>query len=164
MNLADIMILYDYNYWATKRIVAAASKVNQEQFVARTAFPRGSLRGTLVHTLDAEYGWRMLIQLGCETEDLSEAEFPSLDSLEEHWHAEEIAMRAYLAGLKDENLTEIIRYTNPAGNKRERVLWHCLFHVVNHGTQHRTEAAAMLTDYGESPGDFDFSMFLLEHR
>ncbi len=28
MNLRDILLLYDYNYWATRRILAASTQVN----------------------------------------------------------------------------------------------------------------------------------------
>lgn len=31
-----------------------------------------------------------------------------------------------------------------------------------YGTQHRSEAAAILTGYGCSPGDLDFTLFLNE--
>ena len=163
VRIADINTIYEYNYWANKRVLAFASKVSEQQFVAPTAFPHGSLRGTLLHIMDAEYGWRELLQHGREADDLAEKDFQSLAPLETRWREEETAMRAYLAGMDDYRMGAIMRYTNSQGTRRERVIWHCLFHVVNHGTQHRSEAAAMLTDVGQSPGDLDFSIFTLEN-
>ena len=95
---------------------------------------------------------------------LDEADFPTVDTVVQQWQAEEAAMRAYLAGLTDADLVDYIRYTTSEGDHRVRLLWHCLFHVVNHGTQHRSEAAAILTGYGYSPGELDFTAFLNEQR
>ncbi len=162
MNHAAIMTIFEYNYWANKRILTTASKITQDQFVARTEFPRASLRATLVHILDAEYGWRVLLDRAQETEDLTERSLPTLASIEARWLDEEARMRAYLARLTDQSLMEIVRYTNTQGVKRERLRWHGLYHAVNHGTQHRSEAAAMLTAFGQSPGDIDFTVFLVD--
>ena len=143
-------------------VAHAASKVGQEQLLASTTFPHGSLLATLVHILDAECGWRVLLQRGKETPALDVKDFPTLASLDDRWRYEEGHMRQYLASLTDESLMDVVRYTNPQGIHRERIRWHGLYHVVNHGTQHRSEAAAMLTDYGQSPGDMDFSLYLIE--
>ncbi len=165
MNKTDITTIFEYNYWANQRILSAASQVSPDQFAAPTAFPHGSLRATLVHILDAEYGWRILLARQEQVPDLTEEnDFPTLASLVERWRDEEGHMRAYLAGLSDEDLQEVVRYVNPQGIQRERIRWHGLYHVVNHGTQHRSEAAAMLTDYGQSPGDIDFTFYLTENR
>ncbi len=164
MNVHDIQTLYDYNYWANQRILAAALQVDQEQFAAPAAHSYGSLRGTLIHTLDAECAWRMLLehQTLAHFRELQEEDFLTIDSLVERWRTDERAMREYLAGLTDADLIGYVRYTTDEGDQRERILWHCLLHVVNHGTQHRSEAAAILTGYGCSPGDLDFTAFLNE--
>ena len=166
MNTHDILTIYDYNYWATRQILVACAHVNSEQFITPTFHSLGSLRGTLLHTLDSEFGWRMLLQHKTLSSfrTVREEDFPTLDSLEQSWREEERAMREYLASLSDNDLSNIVRYTTDEGDKRARVLWHCLLHVVNHGTQHRSEAATILTGYGHSPGGLDFTAFLNEQQ
>lgn len=160
MKIAEIQFIYDYNYWARDRILTAAAQVTAEQYAAPAGFPYGGLRGTLLHILDAEKSWRNQFEHGQWTPDLLEADYPTLSILQAAWQQEETAMRAYLGRLSDDGLTRIVRYPVDSGVVRERVLWHCLIHVANHGTQHRAEAAALLTDYGESPGDLDMTLFL----
>ena len=36
MNIQDILTIYEYNYWANRRILGASAKVTQEQFDALT--------------------------------------------------------------------------------------------------------------------------------
>lgn len=161
MNLQDILTLYDYNDWANRRILDTAAKVTPEQYAAPNSSSWGSLRGTLIHTLDTEYGWRLRLQGYGPQPDLTDADLPTLKTLEARWDEEQAAWQAYLSNLSDAALQGTIRYEIPGG-VRERVIWHCLFHLVNHGMQHRSEAAAMLTDYGHSPGDLDFTLYLNE--
>lgn len=165
MDLRDILTIYDYNDWATHRILTASPRVSTDQFVSSTGHSLGSLRGTLVHTLDSEYAWRMLLQQNTLDyfREMKEEDFPDFSTLEQRWKEEQRARRDYLISLNDEALSGYVRYTTPEGEKRERMLWHCLLHVVNHGTQHRSEAAAILTDYGHSPGGLDFTAFLNEY-
>ncbi len=165
MNIEDIQFIYEYNYWANGKILDAAAKVTDEQFFAPASFSYGSLHGTLFHILDAEYSWRLLFETNFTvSEDLDRALVSNFQSLKEEWGKEEQAMRAYLNGLTDEDVVSHKKYINSEGIHRDRILWHCLLHVVNHGTQHRSEAAALLTDFGCSPGDLDFTLFLHEHK
>ena len=160
MKLTEIQTMFDYNDWANHRLLTMSSKVTPEQFKASGSFPYGGLQGTLVHILDAEYAWRMRLESDVQTQDLPVSDFPTVDVLEKRWKTEELALLKLLGGLTDEALNNVVRYTVDGGQKRERILWHCLYHLVNHGTQHRSEAAALLTDLGQSPGDLDFTVYL----
>ena len=48
---------------------------------------------------------------------------------------------------------------NAIGEPGGPPMWQLLAHVVNHATQHRSEAAALLTAAGRSPGDLDMVEF-----
>lgn len=161
MRSDDIRLLFDYNYWANERILSAAAKLSEEQLCAPAQLYHGSLRACLLHTLSAEWIWRCRCQEGTSPPAmLSEADFPTLDALRARWQAEEKAMRSFLASLRDEDLDRIVRGTTTWGKPIENVLWQLLVHVVNHGTQTRSEAAMLLSEYGQSPGDIDLFVFL----
>lgn len=162
MNIRDLTQLYEYNYWANNCVLTASANVDAAQFEAPASFPYGGLRTTLLHILDAESGWRVLFETGNDAEDLNPTDFPTLQSLQDRFRSEETAMRGYLGLLSDGDLTRRVKYTTNDGVLRDRMLWHCLMHVVTHGIQHRSEAAAILTDLGASPGGLDFVVFLTD--
>ena len=159
MNSSDIQLLYQYNNWANNRILAAAEKVSGEQFFAPNDFGWGSLRGTLLHILSAEVGWRTFLAKQERAGGLEVENFPDVAALRARWQVANRALWAYLNSLADDDLTAEV--TRKRGGKEYRwVVWNCLAHVVNHGTQHRSECAALLTGFGQSPGDLDLIVFL----
>jgi len=162
MNKQDILTLYRYNQWANAKILNATATITQEQYLADASFPHGGMRGTLVHTLFAEWIWRKRWEGTSPKARLKPDECPTFESLHVRWMEEEKLLMAFVDGLTDERLEQHFDYTSTEGTPYNRILWHAMAHLVNHGTQHRSEAAAMLTDFGHSPGDVDMIYFLSE--
>lgn len=160
MNKQDILTLYKYNQWANAKILEAATNATREQYLAPASFPHGGLRSTLVHAMSAEWIWRKRWEGASPTSLLKPEEFPTFESLSTRWAEEEQQLMDFVERLTDERLNGTIDYTNTSGKPFTRTLWHMMVHMINHGTQHRTEAAAMLTELGHSPGDLDFIYFL----
>ena len=162
MNKQDVSLLYKYNKWANAKIMEGAVNVTHEQFIANANFPHGGLRGTLVHTLFAEWIWRHRWEGTSPVVHLKSEDFPTFETLEHRWADEEDLLMRFIENVTDDMLNNYFFYTATDGSPYERVLWQTMLHLVNHGTQHRSEAAAMLTDFGHSPGDIDFVYFLSE--
>jgi len=141
----------------------SALRVTPAQFTAANTSSYGSLQGTLVHTMSAEMTWRHRLQAAQPSfTRLAVDDFPTPQILNDYWAAQEALMRAYLSGLSDADLEIVLEYKNYKGIVYHNAVWGILAHVVNHGTQHRAEAAAMLTDFNYSPGDIDMIMYLRE--
>ncbi len=161
MRADQIRQLYDYNYWATARILAASSRANADAVLRPNGLAHSSIFATLVHALESEWGWRTRSQeRSSPTTLIAASEFADLAALRRRWSTEERAMRGYLATLTDGLLDSEIEYRSTKGKEYVNPLWQILLHLLNHGTQHRAEAAAELTRLGCSPGDIDFMIYL----
>ena len=163
MNKEDIVLLYRYNQWSTKKILSSASQVTNEEFLAPADFPHGGLRGTLVHALFAEWIWRNRWEGTSPLQRLKPEDFPTFEALRARWMEEEERLMNFVNHVTEEQLHSVIAYKNTQGIPHERILWQMMAHLINHGTQHKTEAAAILTGFGHSPGDIDMIIFLMEN-
>jgi uncharacterized damage-inducible protein DinB len=114
--------------------------------------------------LFAEWVWRKRWEGVPQNPIWKPDEFPTFDSLRARWADEEAKLMNFVMNLTDESLYGNIQYVSTEGYPHERALWECMAHLVNHGTQHKTEAAAILTGFGHSPGDIDLIMYFNEAR
>lgn len=163
MQKSDIRLLLAYNTWANSKILAAASGVTLEQFVNPTGYSWGCLQAILVHMVSAELVWCARLQgLDSRQAFLDAKDFATPAALIERWSVEAGLLDEYVDGLSEAELQQVIHYKNRAGQEFEHAAWKILLHLVNHGTQHRSEAAQLLTSLGHSPGDIDLIVFLRE--
>lgn len=148
MQADHIRSLFAYDRWATKRVLDALDGVSADDWSQTGSVGDRGLGEILVHHLAASQRWRV----GFETQgerDLPRAEdepLPTIDELRQRWEDEWRAVDAWLPTITDEFVA--YRYDGVP-------VWQMLVHVVNHGTQHRAEAAALLTGQGRSPGELD---------
>ncbi|HSM70291.1 MAG TPA: DinB family protein [Anaerolineales bacterium] len=160
MHKSDIVTLVNYTFWADMRVLNACEKVSPEEFTREVSPDPGwhSLRGTLVHALDTAYGWRTALQRLKDSGVIDESHFTNAASLKERWEEEKHAWSEYVAQLTDDDLNAV--WWSQGESKRTR--WQTIVHVVNDLTHHRSEAAAMLTGYGQSPGELDFDQYIVD--
>lgn len=150
MDVSDMRFLFAYDRWATEKILAVAAMVPYEEWEESNRIDRRGLGGIMTHQLGAHERWRAGWQ-GLDTPFRREAgPLPSVAELADAWAEEWAAMDAYLDSLTDADITAAFEDTT---------LWRTMAHVVNHGTQHRSEAAVLLTIMGHSPGDLDLIDF-----
>jgi uncharacterized damage-inducible protein DinB len=148
MQAEEIGFLFAYDRWATRRMLRVLDGLDHAVWARTDVVGERGLGAILVHHLGASQRWR----IGFETQGADEGPepelepLPTVDELRERWEAEWVAVDAWLPSLTD----DFVAYVHDGVP-----VWQMLVHVVNHGTQHRAEAAALLTAEGRSPGELD---------
>jgi uncharacterized damage-inducible protein DinB len=155
--LTDVITtLYRYNAWANAQILETAARVTPAQFVAGGGASYDSIRDTLVHTLAAQWLYLERWQGRSPRAMPTPAQFPDVAAVGARWAEIEQATTTFVADLTDARLATVVAYENFQGERWAYPLWQQMMHQVNHATQHRSEAAVMLTHAGHSPGWLDF--------
>ncbi len=162
MSTALIETLIGYNAWRNALLMRTAVDLTPDALYAPTRFPMGSLGGTLVHAMGAERLWTERLTGVPTTPFAKPADFPDLQSIARAWTPIELSLRSFALGRSEADLARVFEFRRLNGDKHSGVIGEVIIHVVNHGTQHGSEVAQMLTELGRSPGDIDLIGFTRE--
>jgi len=164
MTVKDLAGLYDYGYWANKKLFAVLAQLTPEEFIRPVAGSFGSIRNTMIHVVSAEAGWLERCGGPKRGPRLKPDDFPTVESVLQSAGRVEGNVRAFLANLQDEDLARSAEYVNDRGEKRSMLVGDLMQHAANHGVHHRGQVALLLRMIGHAPGDFDALFYHAERR
>jgi uncharacterized damage-inducible protein DinB len=154
MSLELIRGLYDYHWWANRRLCEHAAGLGEEMAGREVGrqFSYATVRRMLAHIYGADAIWLSRWKGGAPTEGPG-ADIATLAALRERWEALEAEQRAFLDTLTPADLARTVDYKNIEGKPFRAMLGVLLQHVPNHATHHRSEVATMVTMLSGSPPD-----------
>lgn len=156
MTVSHFRTLFAYNKWAADRILAQVLTLSDGEF-------QSPIVAALGHAVGAEVNMLARAQGASPSTMLNAGDFPTPASLKDRWDAQHEARARYLATLSDGDIDSAVTYTTMRGDTYTQPRSLMLAHAINHSTQHRSEAAWVLTELGHSPGDLDLIVYLREH-
>jgi uncharacterized damage-inducible protein DinB len=151
MTAEEIQRLFEYNAWANRRAMEAASALTNAQFVKPMSSSFASVRDTLAHIYGAEWVWLQRFH-GESPKALPNAEgFPDCAALTAKWNEVNDELLRFVRGLTARGLEKKITYTNFRGEQYTYTLNSMLQHLALHGNYHRGQVATLLRQLGAEP-------------
>ncbi|MBL8056533.1 MAG: DinB family protein [Anaerolineales bacterium] len=162
MNAQALRHLYNYHFAENRKLWDAyVLPLAPEQFTQAAAYSQGSVRDQLLHLMSVDDVWFSELQGRQPAEPLPAALADDRAVIRASWDEVEARMRAYLAGLRDEDLFS--RPIQEPEEDRGLVVWQVLLHVVNHGTDHRAQLLRLLNDLGVQTTSQDYIFYVYNH-
>jgi len=156
MDTKGLLALVRFHAWANDRILTVAGGLTDEELRRAEVLDRGSAFDTTRHLVDVDWSWREF----CVGNDIGDSyvwdhgfTLDDLPAIHRFCLEEDRRLRDYVRSLDETGLIEPLAMSEDPNDRIPR--WLILAHVVNHGTQHRSELAHYLTRCGHSPGDLD---------
>lgn len=158
MTVLDLRRLYDYGYWANKKLLDVIAGLTPDEFTRTVAGSYGSIRNTMVHTLSAEWGWLDRCGGPARGKRLNPDDYPTVETVTETWNQVESYVRDFLSVLETEDLASSIGFEID-GTEHTLPLGELMHHAANHGVHHRGQLALLLRLLGHAPGNVDLLFY-----
>ncbi len=165
---AYVVAMAAYNAWMNEKVYAAAARLGDEAVKRDRGAFFGSIFGTLGHLVVADTIWlkrfarlparhAALHPLDAEPMPtrLDAHPYPDLAALAARRRALDAMIEAWAAALGEDELSDVLHYTNTRGQAFSRPLFALLMHFFNHQTHHRGQASTLLSQAGEDVGVTD---------
>jgi len=150
----------EYSAWASRELVAAASRLSAADLTRDFGTADRSVLGTLAHVFGADRIWLARVT-GGPVRTVSERD-RDLAVLQDEWPELHARWKEWARGLTAESAVEMLSYTDLSGNPWTQPIFEIVLHVVNHGTHHRGQAAGFLRTMGHTPPKLDLIHYYRE--
>ena len=162
MNTNAFRHFFNYHF-AQNRVIWEdyIAPLPQELFIQPASYSHGSVRGQVVHIMSTDEVWFAGLRGATFPEDFPSTGGDDRTAIRARWDAVEEMMRAYLAGLTDEMLSE--KPIKDPEEDQNLTTWQVLLHVVNHGTDHRAQLLRLLNDLGVKTTSQDYIFYVYDH-
>jgi uncharacterized damage-inducible protein DinB len=171
MNRDDIQLLFEYDRWANKSSLQAASTLSGDQFTRDLGGSFESVRDTLVHIISGEWGWLTIWKERSLTSEFVTDLWNRIGTtFDPNVYGDIAAVRLKWAEVEREQIEFVNRVTDESLGTMLPVrathlsLGHLMPHTANHSTYHRGQASLMMRQLGAEPVATDFARFLLVGR
>lgn len=159
MTVRELENLYDYGYWANRKLFNVIAQLSPEEFTKDLAGSYQSIRNTMVHTLSAEAGWLDRCGGPKRGPRLTPTDYPTVESVRQAWNRVERNVRGFLAQLTEEDLGRSIEFSFDPSQKHYMPLGELMQHAAIHAVHHRGQIALLLRLLGYTPGNFDILFY-----
>lgn len=142
-----------YHIATTNRVWDSVEQITHEQFLADDPYSRGSIRNLMVHLASTDRRWLAGLKNAEDVGHLKPENFPTLFQARQMYEEVLNDLSEYVSSLTNQDLNQ-----NPKNISNPR--WQILFHMINHGTDHRATVLQKLTEFGAPVFDQDFILWL----
>jgi uncharacterized damage-inducible protein DinB len=162
MDKQALTRIFDYHYWANRRLWYSVVALNDEQFTQILSDSSPSIRTQLVHMVSNENLWVNYLWHG-EVEFLQECHLPTRASIRQEWDALEEEMRDFISTLSHIELERQVQppFLNTGVSLK---LWESLLQITHQATTSRAQLRLHLNRLGSPSLSHDFIDFVAVHR
>jgi len=150
----DLLVeFFRHNAMMNRRLMEACRQLSPEQVGATATGTYGTIGATLVHVANAQEGYAGRLLDTERPERLPEDPFPGFEILAERFARGDTQLEEAAAKAGEDRKVQVTGDDPPGTWSMPVSLF--LLQAVNHGTEHRSQVATILTHIGVEPPEMD---------
>ena len=143
---------FEHNLWANIRLLDACSQLSDAQLDATTTGIYGSVRETLMHIFSAEEGYARHFNFTGAAPIPPLKEFTTFPGFDELRRRAERSGKELKAVAEQADLDQVLHLDDGTYDAPVIIV---LMQAINHGIDHRSQIATVLSQQGVTPPDLD---------